>query len=331
MNILSCENLEMHFPVTAGLLKKKIGAVKAVDGVSFSINTGQTLGLVGESGSGKSTIGNCILRRHTPTEGRIIFQKQDVAVLSGREVKKLRKDLQMITQDPYSSLDPRFTIKEILLEGPMVHRLVKGKGEQNDLVFRMLETVGLDSAYANRFPHEFSGGERQRICIARSLALNPSFIVCDEIVSSLDVSIQAQIIDLMADLQERLGLSLLFIGHDLAVVRQISHQIAVLYLGKIVEMTSSAELYDNPLHPYTKALLSAVPIPNPKADRARERILLGGEIPSPIHPPNGCRFHTRCPEAEKICGEKEPAFTDFGGGHFAACHHIGGMGGVINT
>jgi oligopeptide/dipeptide ABC transporter ATP-binding protein len=321
--IINVEDLTMHFPVTSGLLKRKVGVVRAVNDVSFQVREGETLGLVGESGSGKSTVGNCILRRYAPTGGRVLYRETDIASCGKREIKRLRKELQIITQDPFSSLDPRQRIRDTILEGPLVHGIVRGKGERNDLVESAMRAVGLNPEWANRFPHEFSGGQRQRVCIARSLALNPAFIVCDEIVSSLDVSIQAQIIDLMAGLQESLRMSLLFIGHDLAVVRQISHHVGVMYLGKIVELTSSEELYAHPLHPYTRALISATPIPDPKADRAKERILLKGEPPSPVNLPKGCNFCTRCPEAEALCHEEEPASVDMGGGHIVECHHAG--------
>jgi oligopeptide/dipeptide ABC transporter ATP-binding protein len=322
--IIRAQDLTMYFPVTSGLLKRKVGVVRAVDGVSFQVREGETLGLVGESGSGKSTVGNCILRRYDPTSGSVFYRGTDVASYGKREVKRIRRELQIITQDPFSSLDPRQRIRDIILEGPLVHGVVRAKGERRDLVARALRTVGLNPEWASRFPHEFSGGQRQRVCIARSLALNPAFIVCDEIVSSLDVSIQAQIIDLMAELQESMRMSLLFIGHDLAVVRQISHRVGVMYLGKIVELASSEELYAHPLHPYTRALISAIPIPDPKTDRAKERILLKGEPPSPVNPPKGCNFCTRCPEAEALCHDEEPAPVDMGAGHIVACHHAGG-------
>jgi len=322
--ILRVEGLKMHFPVTKGLLKRQIGNVKAVDDVSFFIKKGETLGIVGESGSGKSTVGNCIMRNLDITSGKIIFDGVDIAPMKGRELKELSKKLTMITQDPFSSLDPRMTVKDSILEGVRIHHLMKGEGNQEDLTKRLLIMVGLNPDFSDRFPHEFSGGQRQRISIARALAINPSFIVCDEIVSALDVSIQAQIVALMMKLQEKLGLTYIFIGHDLSVVRHLSNQVAVMYLGKFMELTSSDELYNHPLHPYTQALISAAPIPKPRIDRTRVRILLEGEVPSPINPPKGCNFCTRCKFADQQCKEEEPAFTDVGGGHMVACHKVTG-------
>ena len=321
--ILTVENLKMHFPVRGGWLRGRGLSVKAVDGVSFQIQKGETLGLVGESGSGKSTIGNCVMRNCQITSGSLRYHGQDITRLGKRELRTLHRSLQMITQDPFSSLNPRMTIHEIILEGPQIHRTAGTEAEQLELSAQMLELVGLNPAFSNRYPHEFSGGQRQRISIARALAMKPSFLVCDEIVSALDVSIQAQIVGLMMKLQEELGLTYIFIGHDLSVVRHISHHVAVMYLGKIVELTNSDELYQHPVHPYTQALISAAPIPNPAVDRARKRFLLEGEIPSPIHPPEGCRFCTRCPYAEQRCREEEPVLRDLGGGHLAACHRAG--------
>lgn len=323
-DIMDVKDLKMHFPVTKGLLKHQVGSVKAVDGVSFSIKRGQTLGLVGESGSGKSTIGNCLIHRIKPTSGKIIFEGTDLDDINEKTKRLMRRTVQMITQDPFASLDPRFTIEDCISEGLKIHHLISGKQAIHDRVAEMLDMVGLRPEVASRYPHEFSGGQRQRISIARSLALQPSFIVCDEIVSALDVSIQAQIVNLMMKLQEKLGLTYVFIGHDLSVVRYISQNVAVLYLGKIMELTNSDELYDHPLHPYTQALISAAPIPNPKVDRARPRILLKGEIPSPIDPPKGCNFCTRCPYAEKRCFEEEPEYVDVGGHHWVACHKVTG-------
>ncbi len=317
-------DLKMHFPVYKGLLKKQVASVKAVDGVSFTIKRGQTLGLVGESGSGKSTIGNCLLNRLPYTSGEIIFNGTNFKSMSKKAMQGARKDLQVITQDPFASLDPRFTIEDVIAEGIRIHRTITDKQAIKERVGNMLEMVGIRRDFANRYPHEFSGGQRQRISIARTLAIQPSFIVCDEIVSALDVSIQAQIVNLMISIQEKLGLTYLFIGHDLSVVRYISDYVAVLYLGKIMELTSSDELYSHPLHPYTKALLSAVPIPDPIADAKRERIILKGEIPSPINPPQGCNFCTRCPYATARCREEEPDFVDVGGGHYVACHQVTG-------
>ena len=322
--ILKVTDLKMHCPVYKGILKRQVASVKAVDGVSFSVDTGKTFGLVGESGSGKSTVGNCILQRVRITDGSVVYKGRDLAEVSRSEMRSLRQDLQMITQDPYGSLDPRQSIYGVISEGIRIHGLLKTEAEIRDRVTELMEMVGLNPEFAVRFPHEFSGGQRQRIAIARALALDPSFIVCDEIVSALDVSIQSQIVMLMMRLQEQRNLTYIFIGHDLSVVRYISDTVGVMYLGKLMELTDSDELYANPLHPYTKALISAVPIPDPKVDRARERIVLKGEIPSPIHPPFGCKFCTRCPYADRRCTEEEPAFRDVGGGHFVACHQVGG-------
>ena len=323
--LLRVTDLKMHFPVTKGLFKRTVGHVKAVDGVSFSIRQGETLGIVGESGSGKSTVGHCVMRNLLPTSGTILFDDRDVTNIRGRELGELHKYLTMVTQDPFASLDPRMKIEDSILEGVRINKLVTDPREQADLVTRMLVLVGLNPKYAERFPHEFSGGQRQRISIARALAMNPAFIVCDEIVSALDVSIQAQIVGLMMELQEQLGLTYIFIGHDLSVVRHISNQVAVMYLGKFMELTSSDELYAHPLHPYTQALISAAPIPKPRVDRQRQRILLEGEVPSPIDPPKGCHFCTRCQYADDRCRYEEPEFTDVGGGHMVACHRITGQ------
>ena len=325
--LLRVSNLKMYFPVTKGLLKRKVGDVKAVDDVTFSVQHGETLGLVGESGSGKSTIGNCVLGNCKVTSGQIIYDGRDIAQISKAEMRALRKDLTTVTQDPFASLNPRMTVEDIILEGARAHKLISGKKEGEELVERMLTLVGLNPQVASRFPHEFSGGQRQRISIARALALSPKFIVCDEIVSALDVSIQAQIVNLMAKLQQELNVAYIFIGHDLSVVRHISHKIAVMYLGKTVEITSSQELYAQPLHPYTQALISAAPIPNPTVDRMRKRILLTGEVPSPLDPPKGCHFCTRCPYADQRCREEEPEFINVGTGtapHFVACHKVTG-------
>lgn len=322
-DIMTVKDLKMHFPVTKGLLKREIGSVKAVDGVSFTIQRGQTLGIVGESGSGKSTIGNCLIHRITPTSGDIFFEGTDMNHINNKTKRLMRRTVQMITQDPFASLDPRFTIEEVIAEGVQIHHLISGRQNIHNRVCEMLEMVGLNPNVANRYPHEFSGGQRQRISIARALALQPSFIVCDEIVSALDVSIQAQIVNLMMKLQEELGLTYVFIGHDLSVVRYISHKVAVLYLGKIMELCDSEELYDHPLHPYTQALISAAPIPDPDVDKARPRIILKGEIPSPINPPKGCNFCTRCPYADERCRNEEPQYKDMGNDHFVACHRVG--------
>jgi oligopeptide transport system ATP-binding protein len=312
----------MYFPVTKGLLNRRVAWVKAVDGVSFSIDRGRTLGIVGESGSGKSTVGHCVIGDYEITSGTVRYNGTDLGSLAREALRKLRREVQMITQDPFSSLDPRMTIREAVLEGATVHGLIKNRREGAGRVANMMELVGLNPEYAHRFPHEFSGGQRQRISIARALALNPSFIVCDEVVSALDVSIQAQIIDLLMRLQAELGLTYIFIGHDLSVIRHISDDVAVMYLGKIVEMTKSDHLYDDPLHPYTQALISAVPIPNPTVDRRRERIILSGETPSPINPPLGCGFSTRCRRVMRQCEEYAPELTDVGNGHLVACHRV---------
>ena len=317
-DIMYVDDLKMHFPVTKGLMKRTVGVVKAVDGVTFHVKRGQTLGIVGESGSGKSTIGNCLLKNIIPTSGNIYYEGNNMKDISTHALQRMRKDLQMITQDPFASLDPRKNIMQIVSEGLRIHKMFSNKEEMDDLVVRQLEMVGINPDFRFRYPHEFSGGQRQRISIARALALQPKFIVCDE------VSIQAQIVNLMMKLQENMNLTYVFIGHDLSVVRYISNQVAVLYLGKIMELTSSDELYDHPLHPYTKALISAAPIPNPIVDRKRERILLKGEIPSPINPPKGCNFCTRCPYADQRCREEEPEMVDVGSNHLVACHKVSG-------
>lgn len=322
--ILQVEHLKMYFPVTKGILKRKVGDVKAVDDVSFSVKKGQTLGLVGESGSGKTTVGNCVMRSLKATAGSIVYNGIDLCSQSERQMQRIHRSLQMITQDPFASLDPRMKVSDSILEGVRIQKIAGSEKEQKDLVGQMLEMVGLNPKFADRYPHEFSGGQRQRISIARALALSPAFIVCDEIVSALDVSIQAQIVNLMIKIQRELNLSYIFIGHDLSVVRHVSNQIAVMYLGKIMEFTDSDDLYQSPLHPYTQALISAAPIPNPAADRARERILLEGEVPSPINPPKGCNFCTRCKYADKRCHEEEPPLVDVGNSHLVACHRVSG-------
>lgn len=321
-DIMYVRDLKMHFPVTKGLLKRQVGSVKAVDGVTFRVKRGQTLGIVGESGSGKSTIGNCLLKNVNITSGDIFYDGNNMKDINPRAMRRMRKNMQMITQDPFASLDPRMTILDVVCEGLRIHKQIDNKHEMEDMAIRQLEMVGINPDFRFRYPHEFSGGQRQRISIARALALQPNFIVCDEVVSALDVSIQAQIVSLLMQLQESMNLTYVFIGHDLSVVRYISNNVAVLYLGKIMEMTSSDELYDNPLHPYTRALISAAPIPNPIVDRARERILLEGEIPSPINPPKGCNFCTRCPYATKRCHEEEPEMIDVGNEHYVACHLV---------
>ncbi len=324
--LLSVNNLVMHFPLTQGIIfQRKVGAVQAVDGISFDVKPGETLGLVGESGCGKSTTGRAILQLYKPTSGEVVFKGKDLTQLDGGEMRKMRRHLQMIFQDPYASLNPRMTVGNIVAEPMQIHRLVS-KGERTQKVQELLQTVGLNPYFANRYPHEFSGGQRQRIGIARALAANPDFIVADEPVSALDVSIQAQIVNLLEDLQEKFGLTYLFIAHDLSVVKHISDRVAVMYLGKIVEMAERNSLYEDPLHPYTKALLSAVPIPDPVIEKRRERIILSGDVPSPINPPSGCHFHTRCPYAMQVCREIDPVFADQGNGHFVACHLYPGSG-----
>jgi len=314
--------LKKYFPITQGIVfQHKVADVKAVDGLDFSIQRGETLGLVGESGCGKSTTGRSILQLYRPTAGAVYFQGKDLVKLQGEELRKMRRNMQMIFQDPYASLNPRMTVGDIIGEPLEVHNIVKGK-EKKERVQELLQIVGLNPYFVNRYPHEFSGGQRQRIGVARSLAVNPDFIVCDEPISALDVSIQAQIINLLEELQEKFHLTYLFIAHDLSVVRHISDRIAVMYLGKIVELTDRTSLYANPLHPYTKALLSAVPIPDPIVEEKRERIILVGDVPSPVNPPSGCRFHTRCPLAIDICKRVDPEFRDVGGSHFVACHVV---------
>ena len=320
-DLLIVRDLKVHFPVTRGILKRTVGHVKAVDGVSFTLRRGQTLGIVGESGSGKSTVGNGILRATPYAQGEIIFDGINYKDVSKSEMRRLRKRIQLIMQDPYSSLDPRMNVRDCIAEGIRIHKFMT-RAEADAKAEELLELVGIRKDFAGRFPHEFSGGQRQRICIARALAMEPDFIVCDEVVSALDVSIQAQIVTLLMEMQRLFGLTYVFIGHDLSVVRYISNDVAVMYLGKFMELTESETLYENPLHPYTKALISAAPIPNPKVDRARERILLQGEIPSPIDPPAGCKFCTRCPYASDFCRQKEPEFKEVLEGHWVACHRV---------
>lgn len=312
----------MYFPVTAGIMRRKVAELKAVDGVSFHVDRGDTLGLVGESGCGKTTTGRCILQLYKVTRGKILSDRKNLCELDSTEMRKMRRDMQLIYQDPYASLDPRMTVGEIIAEPLLIHNLTKTKKECKDHVYELLRMVELDPRMVGRYPHEFSGGQRQRIGIARALAVKPSFIICDEPVSALDVSIQAQIITLLMRLQEEFNLTYLFIAHDLAVVRHISTRVAVMYLGKIVEITQSEELYANPLHPYTQALLSAVPIPNPGIDRQRKRILLTGDVPSPIDPPNGCSFHPRCRRIIDRCKNEVPELRNVGDEHWVACHQI---------
>ena len=319
-NILEVRDLKMYFPVTSGVIfRRQVGAIKAVDGINLSIKRGETLGLVGESGCGKSTAGRAILQLYKPTAGEVIFKGQDLTKLGSSQMRGMRRDVQMIFQDPYASLNPRMTVGDIIGEPIEVHGLRKGRKERNERVQELLALVGLNPYFINRYPHEFSGGQRQRIGIARALAVEPDFVVCDEPVSALDVSIQAQVINLLEDLQSQLGLTYLFIAHGLSVIKHISDRVAVMYLGKIVELADAEVLYRQPRHPYTQALLSAVPIPDPVIEKKRQRIILEGDVPSPLNPPPGCRFHTRCPIAIDKCRVEEPPFVDYGGGHFAAC------------
>ena len=325
--LLEVKNLKMYFPVTSGMIfQRAVAHIKAVDGVSFFVREGETLGLVGESGCGKTTTGRCILQLYHPTEGEIIFEGQDLTKLKSRNMRAMRRHMQVIFQDPFSSLNPRMTAGNIIGEPLIVHGLVNGKAEYKERVAELLFNVGLNPYMADRFPHEFSGGQRQRIGVARALSVDPRFIVCDEPVSALDVSIQAQIINLLEDLQNQFNLTYLFIAHDLSVVRHISDRVAVMYLGKIVEIADRNEIYVNPLHPYTQALLSAVPIPDPVIDAQRERILLTGEVPSPLNPPSGCVFHPRCPVATEVCSEVLPELREIEPGHWVACLHAPGYG-----
>lgn len=317
--LLEVKNLKKYFPVKKAIFGKGESFVKAVDDVSFSINRGETLGLVGESGCGKTTTGRTIIKLYEPTAGSIIFDGKDIAKLSPKNVIPYRKRMQMIFQDPYASLDARMTVGDIIGEAIDIHKLMNGK-ERNERVQYLLQRVGLNAEHAGRYPHEFSGGQRQRIGIARSLAVQPDFIVCDEPISALDVSIQAQVVNMLEDLQDDLGLTYLFIAHDLSMVKHISTKIGVMYLGKMVEIGESNELYRNPMHPYTKALLSAIPVPDPDMAAANKRIMLEGETPSPIDPPPGCRFKSRCKFVKPICSEITPELKDFGNGHMTACH-----------
>lgn len=316
--LLKVDDLTMHFPIYRGVFQRQVGAVRAVDGVSFEVKRGETLGLVGESGCGKSTTGRTILQLYKPTAGSVTFDGQDLVKMKGEELRIMRRKMQMIFQDPYASLNPRMTVEELVGEPLIVHNVVPPK-EVSEHVKHLLETVNLNPAFASRYPHEFSGGQRQRIGIARALALQPSFIVCDEPISALDVSIQAQVVNLLEELQDQFNLTYLFIAHDLSMVRHISDRVAVMYLGVIVELTGRDELYNKPLHPYTQALLSAVPIPDPVADAQRQRTILEGDVPSPANPPSGCRFRTRCPIAEARCAESRPEFREVEPGHFVAC------------
>jgi oligopeptide transport system ATP-binding protein len=325
-DLVVVRDLYKYFPINAGVFSRHIGDVKAVDGVDFTIKAGETLGLVGESGSGKTTAGRVVLRLLPATKGEVIFDGQSVHELGREDVRKLRKEMQIIFQDPYASLNPRMTVGDVIGEPLKIHGLAKGK-EAETRVQELLRLVGLQPYHANRYPHEFSGGQRQRIGIARALAVSPKFIVADEPVSALDVSIQAQVINLLQDLQAQFGLTFLFIAHDLSVVRHISTRVAVMYVGKIIEIADRDALYENPLHPYTQALLSAIPIPDPAVESRRKRIILTGDIPSPVNPPSGCRFHTRCPIAFDRCKVEVPPLQTYGSGHQAACHWVEEHGG----
>ncbi len=316
--LLEIKNLKKYFPVKAGVFRRTVAHVKAVDDISFHINKGETLGLVGESGCGKSTAGRTILRLLEATEGEITFEGHNLLELDKRELREMRKEMQIIFQDPYASLNPRMTVADIVGEPIDIHGLAANKKERNERVTEILDTVGLGTEYMKRYPHEFSGGQRQRIGVARALAVDPSLIIADEPVSALDVSIQAQVINLLQDLQKDFSLTYLFIAHDLSVVKHISDRVAVMYLGKLVEVADKQKLFDDPKHPYTQSLLSAIPVADPtyKSDR----IILEGDVPSPVNPPSGCRFHPRCPYAMEICSEVEPEYKDYGEGHYAACH-----------
>lgn len=316
--LLEVKGLKKYFPIKKAFLKKQ-SYLKAVDDISFTLKDGETLGLVGESGCGKTTAGRTIIRLYSPTAGQIIYEGTDIAKLKEENIIQFRKKIQMIFQDPYASLDGRMTVGDIIGEAMDIHKLYRG-GEKKDKIEELLTMVGLNRSYINRYAHEFSGGQRQRIGIARALAVDPKFVICDEPISALDVSIQAQVVNMLEELQEKLGLTYLFIAHDLSMVKHISDRIGVMYLGKFAELGESNEIYTNPLHPYTQALLSSIPIPDPLGTRKRERIVLHGEIPSPIDPPSGCRFRGRCKYAKDICSKEEPEMKDIGNNHFVACH-----------
>ncbi len=319
--LLKVDGLVKHFPITRGVFRKQVGTIKAVDGISFYINRRETLGLVGESGCGKSTAGRVILQLLKATSGKVFFKDREITAISGIDLRKQRPQMQMIFQDPQDSLNPRMTVGSIISEPMLEHQSLKGK-ERRERVEQLLNSVGLDPNVTNRYPHEFSGGQRQRIGIARALSLSPDFIICDEPIAALDVSIQAQVINLLEDLQEEFGLTYLFISHDLSMIRHIADRVAVMYLGRIVELASSQELYSSPAHPYTKALLSAVPLHNPVLEKKRKRIILAGDVPSPADPPSGCHFSTRCPVAENNCFKIAPEFREISSGHSIACHLV---------
>jgi oligopeptide transport system ATP-binding protein len=321
--ILSAENLKKYYPIKKGVLRRTVGQVKAVDGVSFELHKGETLGIVGESGCGKSTLGRLLMRLEEPTEGKVVFEGADWSSASGREMRRLRRDIQIVFQDPYTSLNPRMTVGDIVGEPFEIHRDVVPKGGRRKRVQELLDLVGLNPEHINRYPHQFSGGQRQRIGIARGIALNPKVLVCDEPVSALDVSVQAQVVNLMEKLQDELGLAYVFIAHDLSVVRHISDRVGVMYLGRMAELGEEDEVYTRPTHPYTQALLSAVPVPDPTLRGKRDQIVLVGDVPSPANPPSGCRFHTRCWKAQEICSQEEPQLElrpDGAGEHLSACH-----------
>jgi len=321
--LVKVENLTKHFPITRGIIvQREIGAVRAVDGISFEIKKGETLGLVGESGCGKSTTGRTIIQLHRATSGKVYYKGEDLTELKGEGLRKLRRNMQIIFQDPYASLNPRMTVGDIVGEPLEVHGIMRSRKARRERVQELLRLVGLNPYFINRYPHEFSGGQRQRIGVARALALQPEFIVCDEPISALDVSIQAQVVNLLEELQDKFDLTYLFIAHDLSMVRHISDRTAVMYLGKVVELTQREELYNNPLHPYTQALLSAVPVPDPVAERKRQRIILTGDVPSPANPPSGCYFHPRCPIAQQVCQEAAPEWREAVPDHWVACHLV---------
>jgi oligopeptide transport system ATP-binding protein len=321
--LLKVEGLVKHFPIYQGVFKRQVGAVRAVDGISFDIRHRETFGLVGESGCGKTTAGRTMIQIYRPTAGKVYLDGVDLTGLKGRDLRRMRRRMQMIFQDPYASLNPRMSIGDTLREPLVVHGVTKGK-ETDERVAELLNIVQLSPGYASRYPHEFSGGQRQRIGIARALALNPDLIICDEPISALDVSIQAQVINLLGELQSEFGLTYLFIAHDLSVVRHISDRVAVMYLGVIVESADVKGLYNNPLHPYTQALLSAVPVPDPVIEEKRQRIILEGDVPSPVNPPSGCRFRTRCPVAQEICEQQVPEYREVTPDHWVACHLVEG-------